>query len=324
MTGPDAVDVGEERKASASPQAAEAHQALVRREASSMKQSTSLKQSTAGQRPARPRSPLDADPVAAPDPIVEVLKAIAMNQILPHYQPLVSIPSGRLIGVEALARWEHPDHGRLPPTAFVPALERARRVTDLTAHMVERACGDLADWRRRFRLPDPFTMAVNISATELGDPRLIRLVTDSLRRHCVPPGALCLEVTETAAIDDLAASAAVCHELRALGVRLAIDDFGAAHASQRYFDVLPFDVVKIDQSYVAQLGLRPDCAAFIARTVASAGGAIEVVAEGVETAEQAAALRQLGCRNGQGFGFGRPGPGDDVLAAFMTLSCSSH
>lgn len=254
---------------------------------------------------------------------LDVLDAIARHEIVPHYQPLVSLESGRLIGVEALARWEHPERGRLGPTLFVPLLERARRVTDLTARMLDVACGDYADWRRRFHLPDPFTLAVNVSATELVDRRLARLAADTLRRHGIPARALCLELTETAAIADLCAARRVCLELRALGVRLAIDDFGAGHATERHLDVLPFDIVKIDQSYVAGMGRCPESAEFIAATVASAGGAVEVVAEGVETAAQAAALGQLGCRHGQGFGFGRPGPADDVLAAFMPLALTA-
>jgi EAL domain-containing protein (putative c-di-GMP-specific phosphodiesterase class I) len=184
--------------------------------------------------------------------------------------------------------------------------------------MLDRACNDLADWRRRYFLADDFSVAVNVSASEFVDFRLVALVVTTLHRHRIPGRWLCLELTETAPISDFDAACQVLAELRRLGVRVAIDDYGSGYTNLHYLERLPFDMVKIDQSYVAELDRRPESAAFIARTVAAASGRHIVVAEGVQTREQAEALSSLGCEHGQGFGFGYPGPGDAVVAAWAT------
>jgi EAL domain-containing protein (putative c-di-GMP-specific phosphodiesterase class I) len=200
----------------------------------------------------------------------------------------------------------------------VPPLEQARRISTLTAWMLDRASGDLADWRRRFRLPRHFRVAVNVSATELLDHRLVAMAAGAIKRHRIPPAALCLELTETARIEDLPMAVDVFVRLRKLGVRMAIDDFGTGFTSPRYLEKLPFDMVKIDHSYVADVERRPDCVAFIARTVAAATRRrVEVVAEGVETTAQARALWSLGCRHGQGWSFGRAVPADSVLSTWL-------
>lgn len=249
--------------------------------------------------------------------LAEIIAAIGDGELVPHYQPLVSFQSGRLLGVEALARWDRPGAGRLSPGAFVPCLEEGRRMTDLTSWMIDRACADLDRWRRLFRLPVGFRVAVNVSATELVDRRLLRLVGEALQRYRLAADGLCLELTETAAVEDLATAAEVVRELRALGTRFALDDFGTGSARRDVLDQLPFDMVKIDRSYAASLA-SADSLAFISEVVALAEERrLEVVAEGIETPEQFAALRSLGCRQGQGFGLGRPAPADVVLAPWM-------
>ncbi len=259
---------------------------------------------------------------ASPSRLVDIglagiITAIGEGELVPHYQPLVSFETGRLVGVEALARWEQPGGGRLFPDAFVPRLEEGRRVTDLTAWMIDRACADLDRWRRAFALPRGFSVAVNVSATELVDGRLVRLVSEALLRHPLAEHGLCLELTETATVEDPPTAARVMHELRALGIRLALDDFGSGAANRDVLERLPFDMVKIDQSYVASLG-SADSLAFIIDAIAlAAGHSIEVVAEGIETAEQFEALRLLGCCRAQGFGVGPPAPADVVLTAWM-------
>jgi EAL domain-containing protein (putative c-di-GMP-specific phosphodiesterase class I) len=248
--------------------------------------------------------------------LTEVIAAIGDGELVPHYQPLVSFQSGRVVGVEALARWERPGAGRISPGAFVPCLEEARRATDLSSWMIDRACADLDRWRASFSLPAGFSVAVNVSATELVDHRLVRLVAEALQRYRLAAAGLCLELTETTAVEDYGRAAAVMTELRSLGTRLALDDFGAGAATPEVLERLPFDMVKIDRSYAASLGSADSCA-FIADVVALAERRrLEVVAEGIETAEQFAALRSLGCRRGQGFGLGRPQPADVVLATW--------
>jgi EAL domain-containing protein (putative c-di-GMP-specific phosphodiesterase class I) len=265
-----------------------------------------------------------ASPVVVASPptvdleVHEILEAIRHGQIVPHYQPLVALATGRLVGLEALARWERPGYGCLAPAHFVPRLERAHQVTELTAWMLEQACRDLCTWRQRYGVPDDFTVAVNVSATELVDERLVDLTVAALHRYGVPARALCLELTETAAITDLASACRVLAHLRARGVRIAIDDYGAGHATSSYLDELPFDLLKIDQSYVAEFEQRPESLAFIERTVALVHDRpVAIVAEGVQTREQAEALWSLGCLHGQGSGIGHAGPADDVFAAWL-------
>jgi EAL domain-containing protein (putative c-di-GMP-specific phosphodiesterase class I) len=251
--------------------------------------------------------------------LIEILAAIDDGQIVPHYQPLVSLGSHRLIGVEALARWDRPDRLHIGPSQFVASLERARCVSRLTARMLDRASGDLAAWQRHFRLPRHFRVAVNVSATELMDHRLVTMAAAAIDRHGIPPTALCLELTETARIEDPATAVEVFVRLRELGVRVAIDDFGVGFTTPLHFETLPFDMVKIDHSYVADVERRQDCADFITRTVAAATRRkVDVLAEGVETLGQARTLQLLGCRHGQGWSFGRAAPADAVLSAWVT------
>lgn len=248
--------------------------------------------------------------------LTEIIAAIGDGELVPHYQPLVSFQSGRVVGVEALARWDRPGAGRISPGAFVPCLEEARRATDLSSWMIDQACADLGRWRARLGLPADFSVAVNVSATELVDRRLVRLVAEALQRYRLDAEGLCLELTETSAVEDYDRAAAVMAELRSLGARLALDDFGAGAATGEVLERLPFDRVKIDRSYAASLRCAESCA-FIAEVVALADRRrLEVVAEGIETAEQLAALRSLGCRRGQGFGLGRPQPAHLVLATW--------
>jgi len=272
---------------------------------------------------------VDGDPATGFDPaptataaeevaLPEILAAIDDGEMEPHYQPLVSLESQRLVGVEALARWNRPGRGQTPPGEFVPHLEHSRRVSALTAWMLDRAGGDLAAWQQRFRLPQDFHVAVNVSATELVDDRLVAMAAEAIGRHGIPPAALCLELTETARIEDLAMAIGVFVQLRRLGVRVAIDDFGAGFAGPLQLESLPFDLVKIDHSYVADVEHRADCVDFIARTVAAAARrSVDVVAEGVETSAQARTLRSLGCRHGQGWSFGRAGPAEAVLSTWV-------
>lgn len=248
-------------------------------------------------------------------PLWRILEAISEGEVHPHYQPIVSLATGDVIAVEALARWSVPHGGVLPATAFVPVLERCRRVTDLTAFMLDRACTDLAAWQRNFPLSAGFRVAINVSATELNDGRLAALVREALAQHRINAQSLCLEVTETARIDDMRLAAAVLAELATdIGVRLALDDFGTGFADGEYLQAFPFDTVKIDQSFVAGMGHRDDHAAFVRATVGYARHrAMGVVAEGIQDTHQAAALLSVGCRVGQGFGLGMPCPAEEIL-----------
>jgi EAL domain-containing protein (putative c-di-GMP-specific phosphodiesterase class I) len=261
-------------------------------------------------------------------PLWSVLDAIAAGDIRPHYQPVVALRAGKLIGVEALARWCIDDGDGdlvLPATAFVPLLEDARRVTDLTAFVLDQACADLAWWRKDFSLCPEFRVAVNVSATELVDRRLVGLVRESLDCHGIEPSSLCLEVTETAEIGDFDVASSVLEELaHDVGVRLAVDDYGTGFATGRYLSAFPFDIVKIDQCFVAGLGQRDCDTQFVRHTIDyAADHDLGVVAEGIETAGQARALVEFGCDVGQGFGIGLPCPAADVLAPWVGASLAT-
>lgn len=258
---------------------------------------------------------VDPAPPVAAVPLWRVIEAIGNGEVHPHYQPIVSLRTGDVLGVEALARWRVPEGATLPATAFVPLLEEARRVTDLTAFMLDQACADLAAWQRAFPLDAAFRVSINVSATELNDRRLAALVDEAVAAHRVSASSLCLELTETARIDDVATAEQVLHQLaREIGVRLAVDDYGTGFADGTYLTRFPFDTVKIDHSFVAGMAHRPDHARFVRETVRYAGHrSLGVVAEGVETPRQAAALLSVGCIEGQGFGLGLPCPAEQIL-----------
>jgi len=256
--------------------------------------------------------------------LFSIISGIGQGEFAPSYQPLRSLHTGLIAGVEALARWHRPGFGAVAPADFIPQLERGARASDLTAWMIERTCLDLARWSERFELPDGFVGAVNVSATEFGDDRLVEFVREALGHTSIPAERLCLELTETAQLTDLGRARALMSDLRELGVRLALDDFGAGHMGDAELDALPVDLVKIDMRYVLHVTTDADCRHFVSRTVARAEARDQrVVAEGIEQGEQARILRDLGCAFGQGFGLGRPGPGDAVLAAFTNLRAAA-
>ena len=258
---------------------------------------------------------LDHVPAPTEVPLWRILEAISTGEVRPHYQPIVSLTSGEMVAVEALARWTIPETGTMPAALFVPVLERCRRVTDLTAFMLDRACADLASWQADCPLRAGFRVAINVSATELADGRLAALVREALAQHHVSARSICIEVTETAKVDDMVLAGNVLAELvTGIGVRLALDDFGTGFADGEYLETFPFDTVKIDRSFVDGMGSRDDHAAFVRATVGYARRrSMGVVAEGVQHRHQAAALLSAGCSVGQGFGLGMPCPAEEIL-----------
>jgi EAL domain-containing protein (putative c-di-GMP-specific phosphodiesterase class I) len=261
-----------------------------------------------------PRPPATGAASAPDVGLARIIEAIGLGQIVPFYQPLVSLVSGEVVGLEALARWSPPGAGAILPEHFVPRLERAGRVSDLTAWMLERACADLASWQDALVLPAHFVVFVNVSATEFADRRLLQLVTEAIWETGVAPPGLCLEITETAQISHLGVAVEVMHELRRLGVRLALDDLGAGFSSLDLLARLPVDLVKIERSVTATVATCAPNRSLVEQVIGEAvGRGLGVVAEGVETAAQARDLVALGCRTGQGFGLGGPEPADEVV-----------
>ncbi|MBV8527799.1 MAG: EAL domain-containing protein, partial [Candidatus Dormibacteraeota bacterium] len=240
----------------------------------------------------------------------DLAQAIELGELLLHFQPIVEIWSGNLSGVEALVRWQHPTLGMLAPDRFIPALEESGLIQQLSVWVVRNAIEALRCCREAGL---DLVMAANVSARCLVDGRIPELVREELAARQIPPDRLRLELTETAAVTDL--SEAALAELRAIGVRFAIDDFGTGHSSLTRLRHLPVAEVKVDRSFVAGLGARAEDEAIVRSTINLAHSlGVEVVAEGVETAEVMERLADMGCDLAQGYLIARPMPLPDVFS----------
>ena len=236
-------------------------------------------------------------------------RAIEREELRVHYQPMVDLRDGRVYGVEALVRWEHPTRGLLPPATFVPLAEETGQIAELGDWVLRQACRQAAAWRRRHRV----RLAVNLSARQLVQPELVDTVATVLAQTGVPPGELCLEITESAVLEDTETALAALRGLRRRGVQIGIDDFGTGYASLSVLKDLPADVLKVDRSFVAGLAAGSHDTAIVSAVMGMSGEmGLETVAEGVETPGQAAQLQTIGCRYAQGFHFARPMPADEL------------
>lgn len=232
--------------------------------------------------------------------------AVNNDQMHAFLQPIVRLDNGELLGFEALARWEHPQLGLLNPAAFIAAAEENGLIQEIDLGILNKACEALAQLQARGEHPQ-LRMSVNVSARTLGSADLISRLRPILLRTGIAAGTLLLEITETALVQDIASTASMITDLRQLGLKLAIDDFGTGYSSLQYLKRFPVGVLKIDRSFVADLGRDAEDEA-IAQAIISLGRTlgIEVVAEGVETEDQEQRLRQLGCTFAQGYRYGRP------------------
>ncbi len=232
------------------------------------------------------------------------------DELSVHFQPIVDLTQGHIVGLEALARWTHPELGRVSPVDFITVAEESGLITALARRVLDRALAPLAAWRELPGCEDLF-VAVNMSARDLTEPRLATYVEDALARFGLPGEALHLELTESAIMTDPAMSLGTLGALKALGPSIAIDDFGTGYSSLAHLHRLPVDTIKIDREFVSSL--TPDSTAMIAAIVALAGAlGLPVVAEGVETTEQAAILTSLGVPLAQGYLFSRPVAAEEI------------
>ena len=263
-------------------------------------------------------APLDSAPRGARCPdgltnIHEMRDALAADQIVPYYQPKICLASGRVVGFEALARWRHPVKGVLSPGHFAPALEHPEVAMMLWDAMLRQTTADLRNWRMTGL--DCARVAVNLAAAEFDQPDLAKSLLDRLAEAGVPPTSFEVEVTEAVRLNTSGSFA--LDTLSEAGVRIALDDFGTGFASLTHLVRFPVDVIKIDQSFVRGLDdARHRC---IVRAIVDLGRDLrmQVVAEGVETAQQADLLRRMGCDLVQGYHFARPMPASGV-AAFVS------
>ena len=243
--------------------------------------------------------------------------AVERAELEVHYQPNVSLSdgSGTVVGVEALVRWHHPEHGLMAPAEFIPVAEDTGLMSQIGQYVLDRALEQLGSWRAA--KPD-MTVWVNVSFRQLEDKSLVDRLAEAIRSNHVEPDALCLEVTERALAHNPETAIRSLKALKELGVRLAIDDFGTGLSSLSNLKRLPIDAIKIHESVVRDLGTDPQEGPIVGAVV-ELGHALglSVVAEGVETDAQAAELRTLGCDGAQGFLFGRPVPEDEVDELLM-------
>jgi diguanylate cyclase len=249
--------------------------------------------------------------------LAELREALAADdQLMLALQPAVDLATGAPTGVEALIRWRHPRRGRLGPIDFVRTIEGSELLGPFTRYVVDKALAVAADWARH-GLDVP--ISINLSARSLLDPRLPAEVAESLRRHQVPAHRLVLEITETVVMSELGVIDEVLAELRAMGIQLAVDDFGTGFSSLTFLTRIPVDELKVDRSFVMAMAHSPEAAAIV-RTTVDLGRelGLRVVAEGVETADQRAALAELGCTSAQGYHFFRPMPSDKIVKVLRT------
>jgi EAL domain-containing protein (putative c-di-GMP-specific phosphodiesterase class I) len=243
--------------------------------------------------------------------LADLRTAVATNALGVHYQPKVDVATGQVLGVEALARWEHPTLGRIGPDEFIPLAEQSSLMTPLTMLVLHTALRDCEKWQAALGL---FTVAVNISPRSLLDPGFVDEVARALAVGAVPASALTLEITETSLMSDPGGSVVALQRLRNLGVRLSVDDLGTGYSSLAYLQRLPVDEVKIDRSFLAEF-TDPQARAVVQAIIDLGHGlGHKVVAEGIEDEASFLALRELGCDTGQGFWLGRPLPAEDLTA----------
>ena len=241
--------------------------------------------------------------------------AVRESRLAVHYQPIVGLETEAIAGVEALVRWEHPELGTLEPKDFLGLAEDAGLIASIDQAVLLEACTEVAGWRGLEGSPAGLFVSVNLSGAELLHPDLLAHVVTALKKSRLAPRSLILEVTEDALIGDQALFGARLRDIEKLGVRIAIDDFGVHYSSLSYLRNLPVHVLKLDQSFVADLR-HDEKSRHIVRAVTELAGALEVqvIAEGIEQSEQRDELLKLGCSWGQGFFFHPPKPGYEVRA----------
>jgi diguanylate cyclase (GGDEF)-like protein/PAS domain S-box-containing protein len=247
----------------------------------------------------------------------ELRRALQGDEIVPWYQPVVDLRTGRVVGCEALARWAHPSKGLLLPDAFIPHAEETGAIVALGEAMLTGACRQVAVWNASRPVGEALTLAVNVSARQLSSAQLVDTVCLALAVSGLDARQLCLEVTESVVMEDVDASGAVLGRLRDIGVRTAVDDFGTGYSSLAYLLSLPVDVLKIDRSFVQYLDVADGPAVAIVRAITALADALGlgVLAEGVETSQQLGLLEVLGVRQGQGYLWGRAVPAADATWA---------
>ncbi len=233
--------------------------------------------------------------------------AIDRDEITVHFQPIVTLSGARTVAFEALARWQHPTRGLVLPDGFIPLAEERGLMVRIGQTVLREACSRAKEWQTKFPAHASLGVAVNLSPSELQNPQLVNEVEAVLQETGLAPASLIVEITESGAMADPAATLATLHGLRRLGVRLALDDFGTGYSSLSHLRDFPIDILKVAKSFVDHLDRDSEDWTFTDAILRLANALqLTVVAEGIERPEQANALRRLECALGQGFHFARP------------------
>ncbi|MEY9754579.1 putative bifunctional diguanylate cyclase/phosphodiesterase [Bradyrhizobium yuanmingense] len=239
--------------------------------------------------------------------------AIARNELFLVFQPFLDLGTNRITGFEALLRWQHPSRGLVPPSEFIPVAEETGLIHEIGEWVIRRACATLADW------PEDIRVAVNFSAAQFHNTAILQTIVQALADARIAPHRLEIEITESMLLAKYGSAATVLNALLELGVTLALDDFGTGFSSLTYLRKLPFSRIKIDQSFIRDMLVQPDCAAIVKSVISLARDLrIGVVAEGVESADQLEYLRQISCDEVQGYLISRPVAADGVMALLET------
>jgi EAL domain-containing protein (putative c-di-GMP-specific phosphodiesterase class I) len=242
----------------------------------------------------------------------ELHVALTTRQLSMHYQPIVELASGRVVGFESLMRWRHREHGWISPEVFIPLAERSSLIDELGTFALRTALKEARAWADTRGAP---YVSVNVSAVGFHDPGLVGAIEDELRVNGVAPSRLVIEITESAALIDVTETLDTTKRLQEMGVRVALDDFGTGYSSLSQLAQLRPDILKIDRSFVNSLHASPDHDALL-EAIITLGAKLDmtVLAEGIETPEQRANLHSLGCALGQGFYFSPAVPREHVTS----------
>ncbi len=259
--------------------------------------------------------PMREEAIARLEMEAALRRALVHEEFRVHYQPLVRFETSEVMGLEALLRWQHPELGLVPADAFLTVAEESGLIVQIGAWVLREACAQAASWVTEAGGHAPLAVSVNLSARQLADDDLISIVEDALATSGLDPSLLVLELTETTLMADREHAIEVLRHLTDQGVRVGIDDFGTGQSSLIYLRSLPVHTLKIDRSFIEGLGRDPEGGAIVAAVV-QLGHALglSVTAEGIETPDQLAELRALGCDLGQGYYFAHPQPGAIVRA----------
>ncbi|MEB3295612.1 MAG: EAL domain-containing protein [Synechococcales bacterium] len=237
----------------------------------------------------------------------DLRRAIERNEFQLHYQPIVSLTTGKLAGFEALVRWPHPDRGLVSPAEFIPICEETGLIIPLGAWVLQEACRQLAKWQLKYPQHRPLSVSVNLSSRQFSQPGLMTLIQDVLKETGLHPQALKLEITESALMENTESAMDTLLQLKSMGVQLSVDDFGTGYSSLGYLYRFPMDILKIDRSFVSRVDTDGEKLELVRTIITLAWNlGMEVIAEGVETTKQLAQLKMLKCEFGQGYLFSKP------------------